>query len=369
MKRLRFVLQRHPFDPNGGGTSEMSRLMMEAAADAGQVTASVLSSTQWESPWPLECIPKPPLHPARILARSALQRRSLIHTRFRVAALRNQLRSTDDDLYVASHTYMAETILDAFETLDPERLAINTIVSESYVLSSGRGLPPLRRLEARRTESDEVRCLRRAGSIAGFDAEELGRYRQRGLGSTQLLRPAFAPATRTSLGSRNCLLFLGDRTWGPNALALTRLVSLWPALRSRSPDAELLVVGRGPVPKETAQAGIRVLGYLDSLEEVWGEARALVAPITIGGGVRVKILEAASRGVPVVATTEGAGSITTYLPVTPVDDDQEIIDECLSLLHDRGLALRRSAELYEANRAWWTSGRFADDVRKWLRLA
>jgi glycosyltransferase involved in cell wall biosynthesis len=346
----------------------MSRLMMEAAAAASEVTGSVLSSTQWESPWPLDCVAKAPVQPLRVVARSTATRRSLIHTRFRVAGLRDQLRGTDDDRYVANHTYMAETFLDAFGQAPNDRLYINTIVSEADVMRSGGGWSALRTLEARRTERDEARCVAQARSVSGFDGVELDRLQLRGGQSPILLRPALAPGTRSPIRSAHQLLFLGDRTWAPNTQALVRLLRLWPLIRSRSPQAELLVVGRGPTPKGTAQDGIRILGYLDSLDPVWSTTRALVAPITTGGGVRVKILEAASRGVPVVATAAGIGSIGSYLPVSPCDDDEAMVAECAELLNDAGYAQRRADELYEANRDWLDGGTFGREVRGWLGL-
>jgi polysaccharide biosynthesis protein PslH len=368
MTRVRFILQRHPFDPNGGGTSLMSRLMMEAAADACDVRGTVLSSTSFESPWPLDRLDKPPLRPLQVLARSAVSRRSLIHTRFRVDSLREQLRRTDDDRYVPNHTYMAESYLDAFGDTRSDRLYINTIVSEADVLRTGTNWTALRGLEAHRTERDEIRCLTRARAVSGFDAVELDRVVRHGDRVPFLLHPALPPQTRSPVSSARHLLFLGDRAWAPNYEALVRLLALWPRIRAGSPRAELLVVGRGPVPKASAGDGIRTLGYIDSLDPVWHDARALVAPITRGGGVRVKILEAACRGVPVVATTAGIGSIASYLPLRPCDDDKAMVADCVALLRDSDMALQRADELYEANRAWWNGGNFGDEVRRWLDL-
>jgi glycosyltransferase involved in cell wall biosynthesis len=368
VKSIRFILHRHPFDPAGGGSAQISRMMMEAAAAFGSVSATALSPQQWDSPWPVDCVLKPPLRPVPLVARSLQDHRSLIHTRFRLPVLRDQLRATTDDLYAVYHTYLVESLLDAKGPNVAERLFVNTDVSESNVIKSGRGLSLLRRYESARTLRDEVRCLSLAQAISLFDEDERDLYARYVADVPHLLRPCFDPEVRAPMGSGPNLLFLGYRSWRPNYLALDRLIRLWGALRKRSPQAQLLVVGQGPLPKNVEQDGIRILGHVPSLDPVWNEVRALVAPITIGGGVRVKILEAASRGVPVVATPAGVGSIASYLPVTPFASDEEIIEECITLLNDRTHAQQRSDELYEANRAWSSGGRFKEDVRKWLNL-
>ena len=53
--------------------------------------------------------------------------------------------------------------------------------------------------------------------------------------------------------------------------------------------------------------GVRWLGFVDDIDGLYRSARVLVAPVAIGGGVRVKVLEAAARGLPVVATRPGSG--------------------------------------------------------------
>jgi polysaccharide biosynthesis protein PslH len=370
MKSVRFVLHRHPLDPTGGGTCQIARLMMEVAAESAQVSATVLSSLdQIPSPWPIDCVAKPPLRPVRVGLGSLKSRRSLMHTRFRIADLTAQLRTAGEDVLAAVHTYMAESALDALGPESAERLAVNLDVSESDLLLAGEGHRNLRRLEAARTRRDEVRCLSSARYLAGFDQGEMALYAEQGVGSLHLLRPTFPPRGRPSTEVGRNLLFLGDRTWKPNYAALERMLAMWAHIVARSPRSQLLVVGRGPLPASATQAGVKALGYLDSLDAVWRDTRALVAPIGIGGGVRVKILEAAANGVPVVASPEGVGSIDRYLPITPSHSDAQFVDECVELLNDPVYAQGQSETLFSANEEWWTSGEFQTDVSTWLELS
>ena len=77
----------------------------------------------------------------------------------------------------------------------------------------------------------------------------------------------------------------------------------------RFPTAELRLVG--PAPEEIAAYGrapdgVKFCGFVPSLEEAYASARIVVCPIRYGGGTRVKLVEAAGWGKPIVSTTLGA---------------------------------------------------------------
>jgi glycosyltransferase involved in cell wall biosynthesis len=128
----------------------------------------------------------------------------------------------------------------------------------------------------------------------------------------------------------------------------------------------LLVVGAAGRREPPPPDGVEVTGFVDDLGTVWDSARLLIAPITIGGGVRVKLLEAASRGVPVVGTRAAVGSTSAYLPLTGSDDDDMLISRCAEFLTDGRAALAAGHDLWEANADCWRSGRLAHAVAEWL---
>jgi hypothetical protein len=92
----------------------------------------------------------------------------------------------------------------------------------------------------------------------------------------------------------------------------------------------------------------------------------MAAPLDVGGGVRVKLLEAASVGLPVVATSAAAGSLTELLGIEPVDDDAGFVATCRRLLTAPEFAARQGDQLHAANVAHWRSGRPQASVRTWL---
>ena len=105
------------------------------------------------------------------------------------------------------------------------------------------------------------------------------------------------------------LLFVGNFSHRPNVDAVHFTArEVLPVVRRTLPDVELLVVGDNAPPEFAAYAaeGVRLLGYVPSLDPVMSGCRVFVAPIRFGSGVNGKIGEALSYGLPAVTTTVGA---------------------------------------------------------------
>ncbi len=154
-------------------------------------------------------------------------------------------------------------------------------------------------------------------------------------------------------------MFLGGRDWPPNQEAFLIALRLWPQISAGIPDAELCVVGA----KKTGSTDpvypdrVRDLGFVDDLPEFLKTCRALMAPIRTGGGVRVKLLDAASQGLPVVGSGPAVGSLRTLFGMSTFDDDDDFVAECRRMLLDRDAAVAAGNQLYEVNRQHWDEKR------------
>ncbi len=102
------------------------------------------------------------------------------------------------------------------------------------------------------------------------------------------------------------LLFLGSLDYAPNLDAIEHLVrDILPSV----PGAwQLDIVGARPHPALGWLAGpnVRVVGEVDDVRPHLARAAALVVPLRIGGGSRLKIVEALAMGCPVISTGTGA---------------------------------------------------------------
>jgi polysaccharide biosynthesis protein PslH len=107
------------------------------------------------------------------------------------------------------------------------------------------------------------------------------------------------------------LLFFGRMDYAPNRDAVHYFAdSILPVLRQAQPAVELHIVGNGIDDDLRALAsrvpGIKLVGRVDDLRPALAAASAVIVPLRMGGGTRLKILEAMSIGRPVISTTIGA---------------------------------------------------------------
>lgn len=110
-----------------------------------------------------------------------------------------------------------------------------------------------------------------------------------------------------SPGRLRRLGFVGSYKWLPNRRGIEQFLnSVWPAFRTEVPELELLLAGADAPSNWDRKEGVRVLGYVDSTRSFFDQIDALVVPLEIGSGTRLKILEAFARGVPVISTLKGA---------------------------------------------------------------
>lgn len=113
-------------------------------------------------------------------------------------------------------------------------------------------------------------------------------------------------------------LFVGSFGHRPNVLAAEFLLDhVWPRVSAARPGADLVLVGRGSAsflsarlaPEHWPSQRVKAMGFVDDLDDLFRRCRLFVAPLPEGGGIKIKILEAMARGVPVVTTPVGAEGI------------------------------------------------------------
>jgi len=150
------------------------------------------------------------------------------------------------------------------------------------------------------------------------------------------------------------IVTLGTLHYPPNADGIRWFVNeVFPHVLAEEPGAHLTIIGKNPPADFLEQAEqdaqhLRVTGYVEELDPYLAEAAIMVVPVRAGGGMRVRILEAFARGVPVVTTTVGLEGIDAQ-------DGQEVIvrDDPVSFAQAVVDLLRhpeRQAQLAEAGR-------------------
>lgn len=141
------------------------------------------------------------------------------------------------------------------------------------------------------------------------------------------------------------ILTMGTLYYPPNADGIRWFVQeVFPLVRGKMPNATLTIVGKNP-PRdfvrlsEDSQSGIKVTGFVEELDPYFAKSALMVIPVRAGGGMRVRILEAFARAMPVITTTIGLEGIDAQRgsDVLVEDNPSNFADAVLRLLHDKEL--------------------------------
>jgi len=157
------------------------------------------------------------------------------------------------------------------------------------------------------------------------------------------------------------LVFTGKMDFRPNVDAVVWFCrEVLPLIRAKVPDVRFQIVGQSPtaaVRRLGSLPGVEVLGAVPDDRPYVAAARACVVPMRVGGGTRIKILQAMAAGVPVVATTLGCEGVAAtpgeHLLVAdpPADFARSILALLASPELGAGLA-RRARPFVEAHYDW-----------------
>jgi polysaccharide biosynthesis protein PslH len=109
------------------------------------------------------------------------------------------------------------------------------------------------------------------------------------------------------------VLFTGLMSYYPNQQGVRWFLdAVWPTIRERVPGGQLVIAGAGPPGWLRRRAGdhVEVTGRVADMRPHLARAAVVVVPLTMGGGTRVKILEALAMAKPVVSTSIGAEGLS-----------------------------------------------------------
>ncbi len=123
----------------------------------------------------------------------------------------------------------------------------------------------------------------------------------------------FSAPGPSATGGGGHLVFTGSMDWAPNENAAHAFLDeIWPSVRAELGALRFYIVGRNPSGRLRSRARpgeVVVTGTVPDVRPFLRQALALVVPMRVGGGTRLKILEAFAARVPVVSTRVGIEGI------------------------------------------------------------
>lgn len=169
-------------------------------------------------------------------------------------------------------------------------------------------------LQARKMERFERTSLRRAHWITASTELDCAVFRAWGLQQVSLVENGVDVETFKPVSGGECaneILFIASLDWYPNVDSLRYFLRhIFPLLRELRPKARLRIAGRRPaaelVQSCSGQSQVELIGEVPDVRPFLASACVVVVPLRIGGGSRIKILEALAMGKAVVSTSIGA---------------------------------------------------------------
>jgi len=290
------------------------------------------------------------LRDAKFLAQSLLTRQSFLIIRDELPAMTAKLKelagtkSFDavhaDQLWMAQYALAAKAVSPASKLILDQHNAVYLIPQRLAESTSN----PIKNLflnrESHAMAAFEVDVCRRFDHVVWVTQEDyeavstLPKAKTNGLAPSTVI-PICADPTRIKpvekAANKKRVTFLGGLHWPPNAEGIVWFAQhVFPQIRAQIPEAVLTVIGKNP-PMGLEGDGVEVTGYVDDPLPYLTETAAFVVPLHAGGGMRVKILDAWSWGLPIVSTTIGAEGIETQheqnilIADTPADFAQAVI--------------------------------------------
>lgn len=168
------------------------------------------------------------------------------------------------------------------------------------------------------------------------------------------------------------LVFTGAMDWFPNEDAMLYFFEkIWPLIKRDIKNVRFYIVGRNPSNKvlnlPRQETGIVVTGYVDDVRPYIARSSVYIVPLRIGGGSRLKILEAMAMGQAIVCTSIGCEGleVTDDENILIADEPKEFAKKVVALLKDSGLRNKlgvNARRLVENKYSWDTIGKKLNEV-------
>ncbi len=158
------------------------------------------------------------------------------------------------------------------------------------------------------------------------------------------------------------IVYTGGMNMFANKDAVMHLIEdTWPRIKQKIPDAIFNIIGQDPADDLIAISkrdnSIKVLGFVDDIRPYVAKSAVYVVPLRVGGGTRLKVLDALSQGKAIVSTSVGCEGIevTDGLNIHIEDKADDFADRVIDLLNDKQARLqlgKQARKLAEDHYAW-----------------
>ncbi len=170
---------------------------------------------------------------------------------------------------------------------------------------------------------------------------------------------------------KNTLIFAGRTDYLPNIDGIKFFQQeIWPLIKKEVKDARLAMIGK---TKSNSDISIKTtkdathLGFVEDVRPLIGKAAVYIVPLRIGGGTRLKILDAMAMGKAIVSTSIGAEGIdiTHGKNILIADTPEDFSKQVINVLNDTNLRESLGTEgrkLVEEKYSWDVIGKKMTEI-------
>jgi glycosyltransferase involved in cell wall biosynthesis len=242
--------------------------------------------------------------------------------------------------------------------------------------SGGLGRSLYGALNWRKLRREELRAFREADGVCLCSEDDQRRLLQQVSSARSAVVPNAAdvehyqPRDTDPPPDGRTVVFFGLLSTVPNIDGVRWLVrEIWPRVVSLRPDARLKILGKnaGPAVRALAGPGVEVTGFVEDLRPHLASAAAVVVPLRLGGGTRLKIVEGMAMAKAIVSTTLGAEGIAVHpgRDILIADEPERFATEVAGLLAEPEAARRIGAaarRLAVERYAWSSAARALEEL-------
>ncbi|MBI1804266.1 MAG: glycosyltransferase [Ignavibacteriae bacterium] len=379
-----YLLTDLPFPPIGGGRSR-SFYLLKALASKDEVTVvsfvspeTSLSDIDAVRQYCVKIITVPMNtrhYPLRflesLLARTPYKVLQYSSEEFAMQ-VRILLNTGTFDIVLSEHPYLAPYLPDpAKACVIPQNIEMMFSIYKRFALHGNLLMRFYAATQWRKLMRYELTVYRKYGTFIALNQCEFATIKSLVPNIRTCLVPNgvdveyFSPSQQRSAHVHTNIVFTGVFSYYPNEqAALTFSREILPIIRKRIPQIRFTIVGKDPskrIRRLVEDPHITVTGFVNDVRPYMEKASVIVVPLRIGGGTRLKILEALAMGKPVISTTIGCEGLNVEhrKNVLIADTAEEFAQAVINVLEDSVLANslgREGRQLVEREYRWEVIG-------------
>lgn len=150
------------------------------------------------------------------------------------------------------------------------------------------------------------------------------------------------------------LLIVGTMNWFPNISGTVRFTErVFNKLSQNSPEIDLYIVGKNPTDEIIALGAnkkVHITGFVENIDEYYRKCDIAIIPVYEGTGIKIKLVEALGKGIPVISTEFAAKDYMITDEIGVAHSDAEFLEYILKFYEDenyRKTLVEGSKKLYK----------------------